>query len=455
MLRLYRVSAGIGRLNFFGRYIERRMGPIIIFDKSFLESLNPDEAMWLDNFFLSNITPLFFVETLADLEKQIRAGRTAEEVVGSLAYKTPDASSKCNAHHSTLLAGELSGAGQIEMTYGRPILPGGQMIELDGKMGIIFRQSPEEEAFHRWQCGEFLDLERSLAKMWRRSLSNLNLEENYRIFQRFFPMGRPKTLPDVKKFVDFHIGGPDQEKVLLFGLSLLGIPERSQKLVFSRWNKSGKQTVREFAPYFAYLFSVDLFFNFAIAGDLIGRGRPSHKIDLAYLYYLPFCMIFTSNDKLHARIVPFFLRENQTYVPGSELKSDLAKLDAHYNMLPDEVKDEGVISFAFHPPPDDTFLVTRLWDKHMAPQWREIQNTAKSLNRGAGKIIMQEVQRLKKEGNPVANESRVHSDEVDQLIIERKVYRQKGKWKRFPPEVVNKCKKEKAQRGDDKPEICS
>jgi len=50
------------------------MGPTLIFDKSSLESLNPDEAMWLDTFFLSNITPLFFVETLADLEKKNKVG---------------------------------------------------------------------------------------------------------------------------------------------------------------------------------------------------------------------------------------------------------------------------------------------------------------------------------------------------------------------------------------------
>jgi hypothetical protein len=34
-------------------------GPILIFDKSSLESLNLDEAVLLDNFYTSNITPLF------------------------------------------------------------------------------------------------------------------------------------------------------------------------------------------------------------------------------------------------------------------------------------------------------------------------------------------------------------------------------------------------------------
>jgi hypothetical protein len=45
------------------------VGPIVIFDKSALQALNMDEAVWFDAFFSSNVTPIFFVETLADLEK--------------------------------------------------------------------------------------------------------------------------------------------------------------------------------------------------------------------------------------------------------------------------------------------------------------------------------------------------------------------------------------------------
>jgi hypothetical protein len=37
----------------------------------------------MDNFFMSNITPLFYIETLADLEKEVKAGKTPEWVVSS------------------------------------------------------------------------------------------------------------------------------------------------------------------------------------------------------------------------------------------------------------------------------------------------------------------------------------------------------------------------------------
>jgi len=51
-------------------------GPILIFDKSLIEMLSPDEAVWLGQFYRVNIVPVFLVETLADLEKRLRrAGR--------------------------------------------------------------------------------------------------------------------------------------------------------------------------------------------------------------------------------------------------------------------------------------------------------------------------------------------------------------------------------------------
>src|ERR1700746_3834953 len=79
-------------------------GPSLIFDKSTLESLNLDEAVLLDNFYRSNITPLFFVKCLADLEKAITSKSTPEQLVGSLALRTPESQSCATAHHKNVLA---------------------------------------------------------------------------------------------------------------------------------------------------------------------------------------------------------------------------------------------------------------------------------------------------------------------------------------------------------------
>lgn len=52
----------------------------------------------MDNFYMSTITPLFFVECLADLEKSIRSKSTPEQLVGSLADRTPESQSYPNVH---------------------------------------------------------------------------------------------------------------------------------------------------------------------------------------------------------------------------------------------------------------------------------------------------------------------------------------------------------------------
>src|SRR5262249_30979189 len=133
---------------------------------------------------------------------------------------------------------------------------------------------------------------------------------------------------------------------------------------------SGKPLLKDFAPYTTHVLSVDLFFFIAIAAYLISRDRPSNKIDLSYLYYIPFCMVFTSNDKLHNKISTLFLKEYQTFVSGKCLKEDLIKLDNYYSMFPEEIKARGVMNFAYYPPTDSSYLVTQLWDKHL-PKWRE------------------------------------------------------------------------------------
>src|ERR1035437_186343 len=93
-------------------------GPTLIFDKSSLESLNLDEAVLLDHFYMCNITPLFYIECLADLEKLTRSKSTPEQLVGSLADRTPDAQAYPNVHHLSILDRELSRRFDITKVYG-------------------------------------------------------------------------------------------------------------------------------------------------------------------------------------------------------------------------------------------------------------------------------------------------------------------------------------------------
>jgi hypothetical protein len=409
-------------------------GPSLIFDKSTLQSLNPDEAMWLDHFFLCNITPMFFVEVLADLEKEPKGGRTPEQVVGNLAYKTPDMNSSPNVHHLTLLNGELSGAGEVDTRFGRPILAQGMPVVLGDQTGIVFKQAPEEEALMRWQYGQFREFERLTAKLWRSVLGGVNFDTVYEQFQPIVAAGsRPRTLLDVKARADSLIQNMPSIQLVRFGLKVLGYPPQVIPAVLGRWEKRGRPSVQDFLPYFAHVLSVDLFFYIGLAADLIGRERASNKADIAYLYYLPFCTVFTSNDKLHEHAVPLFLKPHQTFVPGATLKADLAHLDAHYSALPEDVKQQGVYHMAADPPDDQGFLVTRLWDKYL-PHWRELGASRKKPEdlkmTDEIRALIDECKKAKPSpGNPVSME------EAAYVTMERRVRITQGKWRRFPPGV--------------------
>ena len=409
-------------------------GPLLIFDKSALQALSVDEAVWLDNFFKTNITPLFYIETLADLEKEIGGGRTPEQIVGDIATKAPDLQANPNAYHLRLLETELHGLESIPMD-GRAVLSRGKPVTSRGKTGVVFTESPEQEAFHRWQLHDFLGIERHIAKVWRAALRVSDYDQRYQFFRQRFLGGRSlKDFQEVKARTDEHIHQADQENIFRFGMKLFSIVPGAQERFVRRWQAAGKPPITQFVPYFSYLYSVELFFYLGLASDLISRQRPTNKVDFAYLYYLPFCKVFTSGDKLHERSAPLFMRSNQMFVRGAELKADLARLDVHYSALPDEVKNSGLYRFASSPPEDTSFLVTRLWDRYV-PNWRQWKEDSKRVTPEIQEALRKLVCTIAAESRPAGPGDKFAMDESDYVQMESTAVRKKGKWVRFGPDV--------------------
>jgi hypothetical protein len=408
----------------------------LIFDKSALQSFSLDETNWLDHFYTTVITPLFFAEVLADLEKEVGRGKTPEQVVGGLAHKTPDMNSTACVHHSRLAAAVLYG--EDIPVDGRIPRGQGKVVELDGQRGIYYSKSPEEEALDRWHNGEFLDVERQFAKNWRRNLCDINHDREYAYFQKWFLMGKPKSLREVKTMTDAYLDGSPQDGVMRFGMTATGVPEDAQVEILQRWGAANSPPVREYAPYVRHLFGVDLFCSLAIAADLISRDRPKgkadNKVDMAYLYYLPFCHVFVSGDKLHKRVVPLFLRPDQTFIEASEMKADLAKLDAHYWALPDAEKEKGFHKIAKHPPLDGDYLIAKLWDRR-GREWRENALKPPLLDPERDKQIIAELKRISDMAKAADPNARLDLKDAMFMTINRTMHRTKGKWKRVRDDV--------------------
>jgi hypothetical protein len=257
-------------------------GPVIIFDKSTLESLSVDESVILDNFYLSNITPVFFVECLADLEREmIRMKSTPEQLVGSLAERTPDSQSCANVFHLEILKSELSGQFDLDSVLLRPLRARGKRVQLGDSQGLIFQAGPEEEALSRWSRREFLDLERQTAKAWRHALSQMDISDmSNRVLDAIGPWRKPKSLQDARQMTDTILDNLDPEFLVRSGLEILRVPEAIE-YVIKAWIANRRRPLREYLPYFIHMLSINIFFSLVIPTQLLKNVKPSHHIDLA------------------------------------------------------------------------------------------------------------------------------------------------------------------------------
>lgn len=421
------------------------MGPIIIFDKSTLQSLSVDEAVWLHRFYTANVTPLLYVETLADLEKTVRKGRTPEEVVGNLALKTLSMGGRANVHHYSLCRAELLGA-HFDMRH-IPVISGGRPVPTANGSGVFFRPSPEEEAFQRWQRGEFLSLERTFARAWRRALANLDLSA-FRTPPYGIPL--PKTLAEARVLATAMLNRYGwRYHYLKMALVAFDILDEQRAQVLRRWREAGGPALLTFAPFVAHVITVDLFLDLALQAGLISSQRPSNRVDIAYLYYLPFCMLFVSNDRLHENTVPLFIGADQVFCRGVDLKADLAKLDTHYSTLPEDVREQGVMRFAAYPPLGGGFLATEHWDRLMSPRWRQdAEGTDAQVSPRLQEALLELVKKFSSESppstEPNAGQSSVDVASADAVVFESRVPLRMGKWRILPPGV------ERSSSPDDK-----
>ncbi len=262
----------------------------------------------------------------------------------------------------------------------------------EGKEGAIAEVSEEAKAFQRWQRGDFYDVERLHARRWRAQVESIDLTAIEKSMKKIGVSAKTcKSVEAALKFADEAVAGLTKTSARFEGiLEVLGIPHELRPNIKDRWKHMGKPPLRAFAPYASHILRVELFFRVALGANLVGSTRPSHKVDMAYLFYLPFCMIFVSGDKLHRQCASLFLRPNQQFVWGPELKADLASLNAHFSALPPETRQQGIYKFASR----------QKWD-----------------------------------GAP--SEGVSQGGELETLIIKRSISRTRGSWVQIGPEVAD------------------
>ncbi|MGO9264835.1 MAG: hypothetical protein ACLQBA_08115 [Candidatus Binataceae bacterium] len=426
------------------------MGPTTLFDKSFLQSLSVDESVWFAHFFYPIICPLFYVETLADLEKAVREGRTPEDEVGIIAAKFPEASAAPCPHHMSLALSDLLGS-PVPMT-GQVPRDGGRAVEVEGKRAVVYDRSPTETAFSRWQEGKFLEIERENARRWRAGLQQVDLKE---IAEKLKETGIDATncrsLDHAYALARGMVEGTGKPwQRIALAVAVLGLPRDYEHHVVERWNIEGKKPLAVFAPYAAHVIACDLFFRFALASGHIGTSRPSNRVDIAYLNYLPFANIFVSSDTLHRRAAPQFLHPKQRFVWGPDLKADLARINTHFSEFPEEEKTRGIMAFAHAPPKRDGSLVRELRAQFMGTKYddrppivlhdgekeaeivAEVNRFVDSAPLAEGRVPIDSAP-FPQSGVPIAGD-----EDKESVVIQRTIRRKRGSWWQVAKDIDKK-----------------
>jgi hypothetical protein len=410
------------------------MGPIALFDKSFLQSLSVDESVWFDNFFIANVCPIFYAETLADLKKPLKDGRSGEDEVGRIANKFPEKSGSPNAYHVSVCLAEL--LGEIVPMTGQIMLGSPELIHTSGGAAAVYQVSSEANAFERWGRHEFSEVEHVCARAWRDAIPSLDQAGVAQFVRQLGIKLRTCRSAERAKALATRIvsGGLLRTDPMQFAFALVKPSADQRDRIFEQWRNASCPPLTTFAPYTAHVLTVQFFFCVAVAARVISE-RPSNRIDMAYLFYSPFCQLFVSSDKLHRNVSPLFLRANQEFVWGPDLKRSLAELNQHYSSLPETTKQAGIMSFAPHPPTDSETLVARLWDRLFSRRWRMKRRRRKAPTSDGVLDFINEIRNAVDKPTAPTTDRCPSGTSTRAIMLKRRVRRQKGSWYQVPKDL--------------------
>jgi hypothetical protein len=191
----------------------------------------------------------------------------------------------------------------------------------------------------------------------------------------------------------------------------------------------GHPPLKYFARYARFVTLVEVFFALALASGKISPERSSNRCDISYLAYLPFCHLFVSSDRLHREVASLFMRSDQEFVWGPDLKADLKAQNMLLLQLPEVEREKGLISLGPHP---SVGLVHDLWMRHI-PAELEVEDRPAKLSEEGEKALMSQIQSQVDEATAT---SMLHSsDSLDSMTIKRRVSGKRGSWYQIPKDL--------------------
>lgn len=348
------------------------MGPNILLDKSVLHGLSDDELWTLVKHYRLVLPPVVILEVIGDLAKRGDSPESTAGKVAVLASKLKSMDSAVTMNHTALGAASLFGH-RVDMNGFTIARPDGRRVRgANGSSGILFDEDPVWESIRRWENGNFTPTDAEAAREWRDGIARIDLTRSTAPMKELFPevpeLGTCRELGEYFDLLASRTDSVSQYAWVQKTMEYLHLSDEGRNRASARWLESNMPGFQQFAPYAFYCFKVNACFYFALTAGLVTPKR-TNLVDLQYLFYLPFCIVFSSRDGFHTDMCRVLLTDKQDFVHGDSLKGDLRRLRDEWNGLSEAEKEQRSYDYGSHPPPNEDSVTYMMWKKHMKP-WK-------------------------------------------------------------------------------------
>jgi len=355
------------------------MGPLLLVDKSFIQCLSEEEMDFLNKHYLVIIAPILIQEICANLLKYPDNEGLSKTKVSMLAKRAKGLDAHVIGRANSICAASLLGE-RIELKPIIPISGGHEVTAPDGSKGVVFEESIERKTLARWARLEFKDQDLRLAAE-HIDAASYDLEASGKAMANEFPRNAMyKSLEGLASSIDLYLTKyPRQEEIIESCMTVLGLPEPVRVPIRTRWTEMGKPHFKAFAEYAFYYHKLGSVFWIGVTSGLIPTSKKAKALcDVQYLNYLPFAHVFCSNDRFQQELSNHFLRNDQEFIWGEDLKRDLGTIASCYRRMTEKDREYYALHYGHYPPPIIGSITYGLWQKYMRP-WAPLSGNIVSI----------------------------------------------------------------------------
>lgn len=303
------------------------MGPTLLLDKSTFQALKSCEMYKITSYFQWNIVDILLREIISDIFKKTKTTSRRNEA-SILADKVSVHDSVQNMNYIELCLANLYGH-EVEMEC-RPIVAPTAINTLkDGQRVALIDGAEFSEMIHRWKKGEFNKQDRGLANIWQDIKNDSKADNGIQFLQaNYIIIPTSTSIDELNTEVNKLLQNDNMQSVFLDMFLSYQDVDPSKKYIIRKRLKQLPYSLSKVAPYAFYCLKVLVLFLGAYNFDLLPEKKTDDQIDLEYLFYLPFCHVFSSNDKFHRTLAPPLMRNDQLFLPGEDLKKGIQEIES-------------------------------------------------------------------------------------------------------------------------------